>query len=71
MFGAKTQWPLFILCLTASAPIGADEQDVVAWLDSLGGRYSQNASGEIIGVDLRNAWVTDVDLQKLARLTQL
>ena len=52
-------------------PIAAAEKDDSAEIDALGARYSRNAEGAIVDVDLSNAWVTDADLGKLARLTQL
>lgn len=48
-----------------------ERRAVVAWVDSLGGRCLQTDAGEITGVDLRNAWLTDADLEKLARLPNL
>src|SRR5438552_2449333 len=59
------------LGVALALPIAAAENDLLAELDSLGARYSHNAAGEIIGVDLSNAWMTDADLEKLARLPQL
>ena len=51
-------------------PIAAAEKDDSAEIDSLGARYSRNAEGAIVDVDLSNAWVTDADLGKLAGLTR-
>ena len=56
--------------IACAAPAVVD-QDVIVALDALGGQYSKNAAGEIIGVDLRHAWVTDADLETLARLPKL
>ena len=52
-------------------PIASAEDDPAAEIAALGGRCSRNAAGETIGVDLSNAWVTDADLAKLARLPRL
>ena len=54
-----------------AAPSHADTDAVVAWIDSQGGHCSQDDAGEITGVDLRSAWLTDADLEKLARLPHL
>src|SRR5262249_26355640 len=40
-------------------------------LRDLGTRYTENAAGDVIGIDLARAWVTDADLERLARLPQL
>jgi internalin A len=39
--------------------------------DELGGRMTTNSAGEVVGVDLSNAWMTDADLDRLARLPAL
>ena len=57
-----------VILLLLTTPIAAADS---ATLRSLGGRLSRNAAGEIIGVDLSNSWLTDADLETLARLPQL
>ncbi len=37
----------------------------VEWIADLGGSVSRNSSGQVIGVDLQNAWITDADLKQL------
>src|SRR5690349_17853925 len=59
------------LGVASAPPIAAAEQDPLAAIESLGARYSRDSAGRVIGVDLRNAWVTDADLEKLAGLSQL
>jgi len=59
-----------LLGVAVTPPLVA-EQEAKADLDSLGARYFRNNTGDIIGVDLSNAWITDADLEKLARLPQL
>ncbi|HEX3448274.1 MAG TPA: hypothetical protein VHS97_08455, partial [Isosphaeraceae bacterium] len=56
----------------AMAPsiVAADDQRI-AEITSLGGRCLRNTDGVVIGVDLSNTWVTDGDLEKIARLTHL
>src|SRR5947208_12784977 len=39
--------------------------------DELRGQVTRNRAGEIVGVDLSNAWLTDADLDKLVRLPTL
>lgn len=39
--------------------------------DELGGRVMRNSAGEIVGVDLSDTWLTDADLEKVARLPTL
>ena len=50
-----------------AATVDAQEKGAIAWIDSLGGHYSRNEAGQITGVDLRNRWVTDADLDTLRR----
>jgi hypothetical protein len=59
-----------ILCLWLVG-IGAAGDDPAAEIAALGARCIRNAAGETIGVDLSDAWVTDDDLAKLARLPRL
>jgi Leucine-rich repeat (LRR) protein len=59
-----------LLGVAVTPPLVA-EQEAKADLDSLGARYFRNNTGDIIGVDLSSAWLTDADLEKLARLPQL
>ena len=56
-----------------TAPRSSDDVDasVAAWIDSAGGRYTRSQAGEIIHVDLRNTWITDADLHRLAQLPRL
>jgi len=39
--------------------------------DEIRGRVTRNGAGEIVGVDLSNAWLTDADLDNLARMPAL
>ena len=45
--------------------------EVLDWVESLGGRYSRAENGDVTGVNLSSAWVTDTDLQKLTYLPNL
>ncbi|MEZ5400103.1 MAG: hypothetical protein R2729_10585 [Bryobacteraceae bacterium] len=38
------------------------------WITGLGGAAETNARGDVIAVDLRGAWVTDADLDRLAAM---
>src|SRR4051812_45508665 len=68
---------VFCVCLawaaaaSASAPATAAEKDAAAAVESLGGRLTRNAAGDVVGVDLSNAWLTDADLARLADLPRL
>ena len=64
---------LVLLAALTASPAAAEltQQDVLAWIESLGGSHTSNTAGEVTGVDLRSAWLTDADLEKLARLPQL
>src|SRR5262245_17367971 len=55
----------------AFARPGSPLDGVAKELQRLGAHWSCNAAGEITSVDLSNAWLTDVDLETLARLNQL
>jgi len=41
------------------------------WINSLGGNVEKNAKGGVVAVNLRGAWVNDVELIDLARLPNL
>jgi hypothetical protein len=64
---------LAALAVLSAAPAVADltQDDVTAWIESLGGHYTRGDAGAITAVDLRSAWLTDADLEKLAHLPQL
>src|SRR5688572_16076254 len=42
-----------------------------AWIDSLGNAAIRDSEGRVVEVYLRAGWITDSDLQELARLPQL
>jgi hypothetical protein len=65
--------PVFLafVSVAALARLGAEEAAAAAWVESLGGRCAYDAAGEVAGVDLSNAWLTDDDLGRLARLPGL
>src|SRR5437763_1900605 len=66
---------LFVSLIWTGVAIGpavlAAEKDPAAAVEALGGRLTRNAAGEVVGVDLSNAWLTDVDLARLAALPRL
>ena len=66
-------WSFLGLGVALTSPIASAsaEADPAAELAALGARCSATPPGRSIGVDLSNAWVTDADLAKLARLPQL
>lgn len=56
----------------ALSALGSQDQfAAMAMLDSAGGKVTISASGEIVQVDLRGAWVTDADLELLSTLSYL
>jgi Leucine-rich repeat (LRR) protein len=57
-----------LLCLPWGAALPASNTD---WIEDLGGAVKRDASGEVTGVDLRAAWVTDTDLRKLTQFPKL
>jgi len=59
------------LCLAVSFSLVAAENDTLIDLRSLGAHVATNSAGEIIGIDLARAWLTDADAEKLAKLPQL
>src|SRR3954470_4853174 len=62
----------FTLLSETSPPRAAlAEQDMIAEIESLGARYSRDAAGEIVAIDLQNAWLTDAELAKLASCPHL
>ncbi len=53
-------WPL------GAAEIG--ESDIVRWIESVGGAAERDDQGRVVGVDLASAWISDDDLELIARL---
>lgn len=41
------------------------------WITNLGGKVERDSSGRVIAVNLRGAWISDVDMIELARLSDL
>ena len=64
---------LFVLLFVTLSPTVVAAADNVPGGDlvSLGGHVTINSAGEIVGVDLSDTWLTDADLEKLARLPAL
>ena len=58
-----------MLWLTAAAGWAAD--DPADWTARQGGRITRNAEGQIVSVDLTSAWISDGDLDRIARLPHL
>src|SRR3954451_2136241 len=57
---------LGIVCSPASFATSAADD-----LAGLAARVARNESGEVIGIDLSRAWLTDADMQKVAELPAL
>ena len=57
-----------ILMLSACALYAADPAQ---WIASLGGKVERDAKGNIVAVNLRGSWVSDVELIDIARLPKL
>ena len=67
LFGAFALFALGDPSAAGPADRGGRQCDApLAWRPSF-----QDDAGEIIGVDLSNSWLTDADLESLARLPQL
>ncbi|MCA9126219.1 MAG: hypothetical protein KDB22_04000 [Planctomycetales bacterium] len=49
----------------------ADEAVAKAMIESVGGSFSIDGAGHAVQVDLRNCWLTDVDVHQLGALTAL
>src|SRR5689334_16336918 len=64
---------LIVLLFVTFSPtlVAAVDHAPLVDLASLGGRVTTNGAGEVVGVDLSNAWLTDADLDSLARLPAL
>ena len=57
---------LWIAMTLPAAELG--EADVARWVESLGGAVERDDRGRIAGVDLASAWISDDDLELIARL---
>ena len=58
---------VFALGASADTPASDDAQ----WVTDLGGTVVRNQQGQVTGVNLRGAWVTDTDLRRLNRYPAL
>lgn len=64
----------FLLCWTAAADtrtVPAESKDDAHWIEDLGGSVERNAQGKVTSVCLRGTWVTDTDLRRLTRYSDL
>jgi hypothetical protein len=59
------------LCVLSITQVGAAADDAGSALGTLGARLSKNPAGEVIAVDLSNAWLTDADMELLAKQPKL
>src|SRR5215475_543293 len=57
-----------MLPILFAAPIWAID---TAWISKLGGKIESDAAGRILAVNLRGAWINDVEMIDLARLPDL
>ena len=60
---------LCCLLLAACATLAAN--DATEWINRLGGKAHRNASGKVVAVNLRGAWVSDTDMFALAAMADL
>jgi Leucine-rich repeat (LRR) protein len=65
----KMPTPRVLLLLSASALLCA--ADGTEWIASLGGRVQRDTTGNVVAVNLRGAWVDDVEMIDVARLPKL
>jgi internalin A len=61
-------WKRCLLLTLAVAPLWAID---TAWITELGGRTERDSVGRIVTVNLRGAWISDVEMTELARLPDL
>src|SRR6266545_3275293 len=59
-----------LVLLAASAAFAAPP-DIASWAAAQGGSVTRDPQGRITGVNLRSTWVTDTDLEMLARVPNL
>ncbi len=60
--------PLALLLCAGAIFAAVDPPD---WIHSLGGKVTRDAKGNIVAVNLRGTWVSDVELIDIARLPNL
>ena len=58
---------ILLITFLASPMLAAD----TGWIERLGGKVERDPAGRIVAVDLRGAWVNDVEMIELARLPDL
>src|ERR1044071_6253427 len=61
-------WRRCLLTILAAAPLLAAD---LGWIARLGGTVERDPAGRIVAVNLRGAWVSDVEMIDLARLPDL
>jgi len=61
-------WRRCFLTILAAAPLVAAD---LGWIARLGGSVEKDSAGRIVAVNLRGAWVSDVEMIDLARLPDL
>src|SRR3954447_10003982 len=64
----NAMWNRRIFLLLVATPLLAIDTD---WITKLGGKVERNAAGQIVAVNLRGSWLSDVDMIELARLPDL
>jgi len=53
------------------ASIASPASDSTDWISALGGKFKQDAAGNVVAVDLRGAWIHDSQMIELARMPKL
>src|SRR5580765_254234 len=61
-------WNRRIFLLLVATPLLAIDTD---WITRLGGKTERDPAGRIVAINLRGAWLSDVDMIELARLPDL
>src|SRR5215469_14721187 len=61
-------WKRCLILIFAAAPLWAID---TAWITNLGGRIERDSAGRVVAVNLRGAWISDVEMIELARLPDL
>lgn len=61
-------WKRCLISILAATPLIAAD---LSWIERLGGKVDRDPAGRIVAVNLRGAWVSDVEMIELGRLPDL
>lgn len=63
--------PALLLLSACALQAAVHSDDPSGWIASLGGKVERDAKGDIVAVNLRGTWVSDVELIDIGRLPKL